>query len=88
MIEEAIIALTADRRIAIFINETNFDKNDEKVRPSGWSDLRSRRVLARERVDRLVGVSNDKIMGLHDERIRKVTSYSLPFSFHLVSGVA
>lgn len=71
MIDEAVAALTTHRRVTIAINESNFDKNDNSVRPLGWAELRQRRVTARERMERQTGASKQKIESSHDARIAK-----------------
>jgi hypothetical protein len=72
MIDEAMAAMNSQRRAAVVINDTNFDPKDETVRPPGWMSLRQKRVAAREKVDRLAGISSETIIVKHAQRMKDV----------------
>ena len=71
MIDEAMAALSADRRVALDINESSFDPKDEQIRPAGWAVLRDRRVAAREQADVRGGVSATEVANKHATRVKE-----------------
>ncbi len=46
----------------VMVTEKNYDPKVASKRPPGWSDLRLKRVLAKEKVDRSNGVSDVDIL--------------------------
>lgn len=83
MIEEA---LETRQAYTVVINETNFDASDPAIRPPGWQLLRSKRVAARERVDRVAGALDNEVTSKRESYIAaeeelmvsEVTQYGAP----------
>ena len=52
----------------IIITPETFDPNDPSKRPEGWRELRNKRVVVKEQIDRLAGVDEETIAALRDDR--------------------
>jgi hypothetical protein len=64
--------------VTLEINEDNFDAADPKKRPATWSDLRNKRVMLKEHIDRIGGVSETAIIAKRLTREIDVSLYSNP----------
>ncbi len=56
----------------ISISASTFDPRDPLQRPAGWAKLRTRRIIAKESVDRLNGTAEDTIVERREDRKREV----------------
>ena len=56
----------------ISINASNFDKENPRVRPTGWAEARAKRVMVKEQVERGKGVSEEEIRKHHETRLNQV----------------
>jgi hypothetical protein len=56
--------LTAD----VIITKTNVSATDATKRPKGWAELRLKRVMFREHIDRIAGIDEENIMDMHADR--------------------
>lgn len=54
---------------ALIINTTNYVSHDITKRPDGWFDLRLKRVMLKEHIDRIAGISESVIQDMHAERL-------------------
>ena len=54
---------------AIIINSSNYLSHDITKRPDGWFDLRLKRVMLKEHIDRIAGISESVIQDMHAERL-------------------
>jgi hypothetical protein len=57
------------------INEDSFDPYDENVRPEGWMDIRMKRIMAKEEMERLEGVDEETIILSRKKKISQVMVY-------------
>ena len=61
----------------ILITPVNFDPQDIHKRPKNWNDVRMKRVLIKEYVDRLEGVSEEQIRENRHRNLELVSSSGL-----------
>jgi hypothetical protein len=64
------------------ITRANFEAHDLNKRPEGWSELRLKRIMLKEHIDRIGGTSEDLILEMRPER--EVSVYLINFfTFYL-----
>lgn len=52
----------------IVITKNNFVANDSTFRPPGWAELRLRRVMFKESIDRIAGIDEENIADMRSDR--------------------
>ncbi len=58
----------ASTQVKITITKTNFAASDSSRRPAGWIELRLKRVMLKEHIDRIAGIDEESIMDLRSDR--------------------
>ncbi len=58
--------------LLLTVTVNNFDPNDGGARPPGWTELRDKRILTKDKIDRLLGVSEEVIKDRTAQREKDV----------------
>ena len=64
-------SLPSDREkyaTVVVITKDNYSAKDSSIRPTGWAELRLKRVMLKEHIDRIAGVDEEMIADMRNDR--------------------
>jgi hypothetical protein len=54
--------------VTVIITKANFSSTDSTKRPPGWAELRLKRVMLKEHIDRIAGIDEENILDMRSDR--------------------
>jgi hypothetical protein len=67
--------------VLLEINKNNFEASNPLKRPDFWQDIRDKRVMLKEHIDRMAGISEPTILDQRLDREIEVISYWLSVKY-------